>query len=145
MAKMRMKDSNGNWQDVSVATGMVYDGSFQMAILDPIAHSSVTSNDSAFDLSPYVSAGEDFMLFFTTGSGVGTTGCIPLVWIKSDGQLRVLHNKVTTQMKNLDVLFPTKTQCAVSYDENTCIFDVVMQDASDSVYGGILFYAGKEA
>ena len=144
MATMKVKNAAGEWVEAGTAE-MLRD--LTMTIIQPFPNSKVTGNDSAFDLSPYVGATDNFIIFFTTGSGVGSNACIPLVYIKSDGQLRKLHDNNTAQMETLDKLFPKSSQCKVSFDEETRIFDVVMQEPSDSVNKNAwLFYpAVKEA
>lgn len=153
MAILQAKNELGQWtpvaevQSTEVINQLI--GEIKRVQINPIVYQNPLSsvNANAFDLSPYISSGDDFCLFFTTSSGVGGTGCIPLVYIKSDGKVRHLHDKITVQMTSLNDLFPTTSQCAVSYDEETFIFKVNMQEASDQVYNNAwLFYAGiKEA
>jgi hypothetical protein len=139
MALVKVKNEDGDWINVLGAT---LAADLKMVKINPFPNSKITGNDSAFDLSPYIGANDNFMIFFTTGSGIGGgNSCIPLVYIKSDGQLRVLHDSINIQMNTLDLLFHKTKQCEVSYDEETRIFDVVMQEPSDQVNDNAwLFY-----
>lgn len=151
MGIIKTKNSNGEWVNVASAEATTITneliGDLRVEKIQPFPHSTITKNDSAFDLSPYIGENDNFMIFFTTNSGVGGSGCIPLVYIKSDGKLRRLHDKNTLQMYSLNDLFILSSQCEVSYDASTRIFDVVMQEPSDEVYmNAWLFYpAIKEA
>lgn len=148
MGIIKAKNTAGEWVNVSTAEMIMKDKDLNMVQIQPFPNSPITSNRSAFDLSPYVNPTDNFILFFTTGSGVGGgNSCIPLVYIKSDGQLRRLHDNVTAQMPSLNNLFPLSNQCKVSYDEETRIFDVVMQESSDQVnnYAWLFYPAIKEA
>ena len=144
MATMKAKNSAGEWVDVGLAE-MVSD--MKIAFIKPFNNTTATSNNNAYDLSPYVKGTDNFILFFCTSQGSTMSGGSKVhVWIRSDGQLRVEHTKTSNQLLTLDDVFEKSGNFDYTFDEETHIFSITITKSEKECYPAVLFYIGaKEA